>query len=243
MTFHLVHLAFDPTRAATMRIIGNPYVLHQFVYETMWADGDPGRLLYRLEANAWPAAPAANAFHNSKPCVLVQAENLVVPQILKRWEEKSGFSRDFVRIRRKSFVGTLRQSGVYRFRTRVNPVRSQIADSAGVRGKRMGIWEPEAQLEWFAGRLADSGMRLVQAEHRREPYLEIRQSAATKPVKKLFFASAFFEGIMEVTNAERAEKAILEGIGPGKGFGFGMLSIARSARSAHSAQEQRDAAN
>lgn len=69
----------------------------------------------------------------------------------------------------------------------------------------------------------------MRVDHRRESWLEVRQKTKQDAQKsrRLVFASAFFEGFLEVTNAESAEKAVLEGIGPGKGFGFGMISLAR----------------
>ena len=113
MTLNLIRLIFDPSRSKAIQIIGNPYRLHQFVYETMSASGNPGRILYRLEANY--------GFHNPEPCVLVQVEHSVVPQINDRCWGKP----DFVRMESKSSAGVLREAGVYRFRSRVNPVRSE----------------------------------------------------------------------------------------------------------------------
>ena len=217
MNLNLVRLTFDPYRGVTTRIIGNPYTLHQFVYETMSASGNPGRILYRLEAN--------DGFHNPEPCVLVQVEHSVVPQI----NDRCWGNPDFVRMESKSFAGMLREAGVYRFRSRVNPVRSERTESSGGRGKRIGIADPEEQVAWFSKRLADKGMRLMSVDHRRESRLEVRQKTkqSAQPARRLVFASAFFEGVVEVINAESAEKALIEGIGPGKGFGFGMLSLAR----------------
>ena len=217
MTLNLIRLVFDPSRSEAIRIIGNPYRLHQFVYETMSAGGNPGRILYRLEANY--------GFHNPEPCVLVQVEHSVVPQINDRCWGKP----DFVRMESKSSAGVLREAGVYRFRSRVNPVRSEPPRSTGGRGKRMGIADSGEQVEWFSKRLSDKGMRLMRVDHRRESWLEVRQKTKqdVQKSRRLVFASAFFEGVLEVTNAESAEKAVLEGIGPGKGFGFGMISLAR----------------
>ena len=82
--------------------------------------------------------------------------------------------------------------------------------------------EAEGQIEWFSRRLADSGMRLVDADHRCEARLKI-----THKKNPMVFASAFFEGTLEVTDTKLAEKAVIDGIGPGKGFGFGMISLAR----------------
>ena len=78
MKLNLVRLTFDPYRDTTIRIIGNPYELHQFIYEIMSANEDPGRLLYRLEAG--------DSLRNPVPCLLIQTERLVIPRINdRRW--------------------------------------------------------------------------------------------------------------------------------------------------------------
>ena len=50
---------------------------------------------------------------------------------------------------------------------------------------------------------------------------------------RLTFASVLFEGVLEVTDAERFRQALEQGIGSAKAYGFGLLSIApASARTA-----------
>ena len=217
MRLNLVRLTFDPYRDTTIRIIGNPYELHQFIYEIMSANEDPGRLLYRLEAG--------DSLRNPVPCLLIQTERPVVSRINdRRWGQL-----DFVRMETKSSTVALQEGGIYRFRLRANPVRSERAKLDGRRGKRMGIVQPDAQIEWLAKRLSNSGMRLINVDHRREPWLEVRSKPKKhqKTARCRVFASAFFEGALKVIGAEPAEQSIIKGIGPGKAFGFGLLSLAR----------------
>lgn len=47
---------------------------------------------------------------------------------------------------------------------------------------------------------------------------------------KLTFGSVLFEGVLEITDAERFQKTLQAGIGSGKAYGFGLLSIARPVR-------------
>ena len=44
----------------------------------------------------------------------------------------------------------------------------------------------------------------------------------------LAFFSVLFEGILEVAEPSRLQETLAEGIGSGKGFGFGLLSLARA---------------
>jgi len=42
------------------------------------------------------------------------------------------------------------------------------------------------------------------------------------------FGAALFEGVLEVAEAAAFGAALREGVGPGKAFGFGLLSVARA---------------
>ena len=46
--------------------------------------------------------------------------------------------------------------------------------------------------------------------------------------RKLTLAGASFEGNLAVTDADAFRAALAAGIGPGKAFGFGLLSIQRA---------------
>ena len=57
----------------------------------------------------------------------------------------------------------------------------------------------------------------------------MRASPETKIIsrtKRLTFGAVLFEGELEITNAEDFRNALTHGIGSGKAYGFGLLSIA-----------------
>lgn len=43
----------------------------------------------------------------------------------------------------------------------------------------------------------------------------------------MILLSVTYEGILKVTDAEKFQKILIEGIGRGKAFGMGMLTIAK----------------
>ncbi|MCW5968617.1 MAG: type I-E CRISPR-associated protein Cas6/Cse3/CasE [Blastocatellales bacterium] len=49
-------------------------------------------------------------------------------------------------------------------------------------------------------------------------------------IKRLTFGTVQFEGVLEVTDAEKFKQTLASGIGSGKAYGFGLLSIAPAAR-------------
>jgi CRISPR system Cascade subunit CasE len=51
-----------------------------------------------------------------------------------------------------------------------------------------------------------------------------QRTARSRP--RLVFGSALFEGLIEVTDVDLFRQALVQGIGSGKAYGFGLLSIA-----------------
>ncbi len=109
-------------------------------------------------------------------------------------------------------------------------------------GKRVELRREEDRLLWLERQGQRSGFQLLTA--RLEPGLGQpagRDIAAARadpspPLhgyqrangidRRLTFATALFEGELRVTDAEALRAAIRDGIGPGKAFGCGLLSIA-----------------
>lgn len=110
----------------------------------------------------------------------------------------------------------LRAGGLYRFRLRANPVRR-------LGRRKEGLLALEDQLAWLEYNLALRGARLLHVrEARREGLLRIRKPGETP----FSLVSVLYEGILQVENPAPLWRAEKEGIGPGKAFGFGLLSLA-----------------
>jgi CRISPR system Cascade subunit CasE len=123
-----------------------------------------------------------------------------------------------------------------RFRLRANPTKRLpllIENRAGKeRGKRVEIFGEEAQLDWLRRKGEQHGFRLLAA--RVNPNV---LNAWANPEGKVIgwrersqppmkFGSVLFEGELEITRAEDFKGALMNGIGSGKAYGFGLLSIA-----------------
>lgn len=126
------------------------------------------------------------------------------------------------------------------FRLRANPTRKIDTKSGpdGKRrnGKRVELRDDEARLAWLQRKAKDAGFELCKAradaavpevsvvEERkligRRPQVESEKS-------RLTFAPVLYEGLLRVTNADTFRNTLANGIGPGKAFGFGLLSIQR----------------
>jgi len=105
------------------------------------------------------------------------------------------------------------------FRLRANPTR-RLVQPAG-KGKRIGIYKVDEQIQWL-NRKAETGGFVI------ESVLPTQQQRADDRKRDLKFLSVQFDGILRVTDSEQFAMALANGIGSGKAFGFGLLSVARA---------------
>lgn len=115
------------------------------------------------------------------------------------------------------------------FRLRANPtMRLPTPKGSGDKGKRVGIYDEEAQLKWLARKGEQHGFRLLQAQTRDDGKLKQAQAVQAKNgMHDLEFLSVQFDGVLQVTDPAAVLHAVSAGIGSGKAFGFGLLSLAR----------------
>jgi CRISPR system Cascade subunit CasE len=106
------------------------------------------------------------------------------------------------------------------FRLRANPTKRRKDN-----GKRVGLYDEQAQLEWLKRKADTGGFRLLRAQISRDGEVQdtIRRDGHKHDVS-LF--SVQFDGVMQVLDPQLACKAVEVGIGSGKGLGFGLLSLA-----------------
>jgi CRISPR system Cascade subunit CasE len=124
------------------------------------------------------------------------------------------------------------------FRLRANPTR-RISDRDTTqderwRGKRVELRREADQFKWLVDKGKRSGFMLlpVRALPGSDPIADVRATGTGDRVigqngsHRLMFASVTFEGRLHVTDPAPFQQALWYGIGTGKAFGFGLLSIA-----------------
>lgn len=106
-----------------------------------------------------------------------------------------------------------------RFRLRANPTKKAMD------GRRLGILREPEQLSWLSRKGRAGGFRPVTVSVVNEGLREIRGRMApgASPIRML---SILFEGRISVTESASFVRTVEDGIGSGKGFGFGLLSVA-----------------
>ena len=123
----------------------------------------------------------------------------------------------------KPFQPNLQLGQVLAFRLRANPTKRLAAKREGkTQGDRIGLYTDEERHDWLARQAAAHGFRLETVTVTGE-----EQAACPTKGRTAVFSAARFEGVLRVLDPENFSAALAGGIGAGKGFGFGLLSVSR----------------
>ena len=235
-----IHL---PARSrGTQRLLADCHAMHRFVMSgfpqssTAEARAELG-VLFRVESTAGGQAIA----------VLVQS--VAAPT----WVFEDPAVRVEGPRELDSFLGAVANGRRYRFRLQANPTRRVAARATRETdpehgrewfekehsvGRRVAIRGDEQRMAWLERKAADSGFKLVAGEVRggldaesetHRDFIRTRVDLG-QPLRdraaRLTFETCVFEGLLEVTDAARLVGAVKDGIGSGKAFGNGLLSLA-----------------
>jgi len=129
----------------------------------------------------------------------------------------------------------------FRFRLMANPTRrlregSLEADGQPIKekwiGKRVPI--PNDQLfDWLARRAEKSGFFVREDSIYIQPGYIYVNKKKTQADKGHRLRSVRYNGVLKVVDPARFQETIAQGLGPGKAFGFGLLSLAPCQHSPH----------
>lgn len=113
-----------------------------------------------------------------------------------------------------------------RFRLRANPTRKidtkTQADGVRRHGRRVPVRGELAQIQWLQRQADRNGFGVTTVSIESSGSAELSRSRSTGRT----FQGVLFEGTLVVIHGDAFQRALTAGIGPGKAFGFGMLSIA-----------------
>lgn len=114
----------------------------------------------------------------------------------------------------------------FAFRLRANTTkrigRPLPPDGKRRHGKRVPVHGHEGRVHWLESRAERSGFAFDRER------LEVREVPPTAGgPKSITLAGALFEGVLRVQSVEGFRTALDNGIGPGRAFGYGLLSVRR----------------
>ena len=209
---YLSRLILNPRSRRVQREASDLYQMHRTLmraFPDALAPGDE-RVLFRLE----------EAPHRPGLLLLVQSQS--APDWSWLTDPGAGgylLSTNDANPWAKPFSPRLIAGQVFAFRLRANPTVKRER-------KRRGLCTPDSQLKWFSRKGENGGFRLLRAEARQEG--SVRGVTHRNGCRHRFeFLSVRFDGLLQVTDPDLMLAALRNGIGSGKGLGFGLLSLAR----------------
>jgi CRISPR system Cascade subunit CasE len=113
----------------------------------------------------------------------------------------------------------LATNGLFQFRLRANPSKRDNKTK-----KTIGLYHRHDQLAWLERQADRCGFRLLTADVMPSPNVFGIKKKGSSPIR---ITTALFQGVLEVTAPEPFVSTVQHGLGRGKSYGCGLLSLAR----------------
>lgn len=211
---YLSRLTLNPRTRRVQRELANPYELHRTLMGCYREDlPKEERVLYRVEIDARTGVPVVLLQSHERPQWAWLGEPDARDYLIKAPDTKA-FELSFA-------AGQL-----LAFRLRANPTaRRSLPDGSR---KRVGLYREEEQIAWLERKGERGGFSVVSArigeQERVTGWTRGKPKGKRSPLTLL---SVQFDGLLQVTDPGALWQTVQAGIGSGKGFGFGLLSLAR----------------
>ncbi|MCY7343570.1 MAG: type I-E CRISPR-associated protein Cas6/Cse3/CasE [Pseudonocardia sp.] len=217
---HLTRFEINPQRREARALIASPQRIHASVMAGFPDPHDPhdahndGRVLWRLDEGRHDAVLFVVSL--GKPDLTHMVESVGRPTY--GWQ-----TRDY-----GPFLDRLTAGERWAFRLCANPVHNTRPADGASRGKRVGHVTVDQQTAWFLRHAERSGFRVIEGAAG-QPDLVVRSRRTQRFARQqrtVTLTTAVFEGTLLVEDPQTLRAALLGGIGPAKGYGCGLLTLA-----------------
>lgn len=225
---YLTRMDLNTARLGAIKLISSPYRMHALVEHSfppfVARSCNEGRVLWRIDTSANMESAALYILSPEPPDLTHAVEQVGWPAYPK-WETK-----DYAPLLEKMAEGQ-----VWAFRLKANPARKVAEDkgrrpNSAVVGTVQGHVTEAYQRQWLLDRAEAHGFKIV-SNDAEVPALVVSHRTKERfrkgkegPIVTL--ATAQYDGVLEVTDAEAFRRTLGFGIGRAKGFGCGLLTIA-----------------
>lgn len=176
-------------------------------------DETQGRVLWRVDGQAQTYTLYIVAPEEPDRAVIVDQAG---------WPSRPGETADYGR-----FLGALVSNQEWAFRLTANPVRSLPSDG-GRRGRVVPHVTPAQQVEWLRTQQARHGFEVLDARVDRRQDLAFVKGRQDQS-QRVTLRTAEFNGLLRVADPDALRSALVTGIGRGRAYGCGLLTLARPA--------------
>lgn len=207
---YLSRVSLDPHKRTTMIALANPQQFHGAVEQAF--PGERRRRLWRLD-------PLGEKLY-----LMILSED--VPD-LSGIEDQFGSGEPGETKSYDPLLERILPGSVWHFRLAANPTTSKVSVSLE-RGKVQAHVTPEFQEKWLQTRAEKHGFCLKSLQVTGSRWLRFRKGYHGRPVTLL---SVVYEGILEVTEPDLFRQVLREGMGRGKAYGQGLLTVMKGGTS------------
>lgn len=217
--------SFDINRArrGAQKLLGSPHAMHAAVMSSFppsatQASPDGGRILWRVDTS--PNAVRLYIASPQKPDLTALVEQAGWPTAAT-WQTASY----------GSFLDSLESGAVWGLRLLANPthsVKQPGPDGNPVRGrgKRLAHVTAVQQLAWFLSKAAAIGLDVTGPDGPTVAVTGRETRTFRRGSAMVTLGTAQFDGVARITDADLLRQAMRAGIGPAKGYGCGLLTLA-----------------
>ena len=225
---YLSRLTLNPRTRRVQRELANPYELHRTLMSAFPENLPEGeRVLFRVDVDDRTGVPTVLLQSHGQPDWAWLGDPRASGYLLRAPESKP-------------FDLAFTPGQTLAFYLRANPTVKH-SEPGQRQGRRDPLYKEEDQIAWLERKAEAGGFRLVRVAvlkegntYGRQPVKENSEEVAEaaedaeKGLKKrrLTLYAVRFEGLLQVTDPAKLWKTVQQGIGPGKGLGFGLLSLA-----------------
>lgn len=213
---YLTRFEINPARRAARSVLASPQRLHAGVlagFPESQAAPQEGRVLWRLDLGAHDAV--LYVVSPEKPDLTHLVEEIGRPTY--GWQ-----TRDY-----GPFLDRLSPGDRWTFRLRANPVHN-VPGPDGGRGRRHGHVTAAQQAAWFDRQAARRGFAVPESASGAPDVLlaDRRTLRFDRRGRTVTLATVVVEGSLVVEDPALLRASLVDGIGPGKGYGCGLMTLA-----------------
>jgi CRISPR system Cascade subunit CasE len=222
---YLSRLTLNPHTRRVQRELANPYELHRTLMSAFPEKLPAGeRVLFRVDVDERTGIPTVLLQSHGQPDWAWLGDPRANGYLLRAPESKP-------------FDLAFTPGQTLAFYLRANPTEKHWREVDGKqKPKRDPLYKEEDQIAWLERKAEAGGFLLVRVTvlkegntYSRQPLGEPVGDAGKGPkTRSLTFHAVRFEGLLQVTDPAKLWETVQQGVGPGKGLGFGLLSLARA---------------